>query len=186
MKPSYLKMSVPLLAIVLSLACGSAWAQSKAGDLAVPGEPVAQDLPGAHELPSKSTTYKVVFDVGKAAPKEGDVNPMLETVARYINTLAKYGVPADHRKIAVVFHQGGTPIIQNNEAYKASHQGKDNPDLALIQKLKAAGVDFRVCGQAVLAYKIDPKTITPEIQLDLWALTTLIDFQLQGYVHIGG
>jgi hypothetical protein len=38
----------------------------------------------------------------------------------------------------------------------------------------------------VLAYKIDPRTITPEIQLDLWALTTLIDFELQGYVHIGG
>jgi len=46
-------------------------------------------------------------------------------------------------------------------------------------------VDFRVCGQAVMAFKIDRKNIQPEIQLDLWALTTLVDFQLDGYVHIG-
>ncbi len=52
--------------------------------------------------------------------------------------------------------------------------------------MKKAGVDFRVCGQAVLANNIDPKTIQPEIELDLWALTTLVDLQLKGYVHVGG
>jgi len=110
---------------------------------------------------------------------------MLAVTARYINTLAKYGVPADHRKIAVVFHQKGTEIIQNNEAYKARNNGHDNPNIAIIRSLKKAGVDFRVCGQAVMAFKIDRKNIQPEIQLDLWALTTLVDFQLDGYVHIG-
>lgn len=35
--------------------------------------------------------------------------------------------------------------------------------------MKKAGVDFRVCGQAVLGMKIDHKTILPEIQVDLWA-----------------
>jgi len=46
-------------------------------------------------------------------------------------------------------------------------------------------VDFRVCGQAVLGRKIDPKNILPEIELDLWALTTLTNLQLRGYVHVG-
>ena len=40
--------------------------------------------------------------------------------------------------------------------------------------------------QAVLGREIEPATIQPEIQLDLWALTTLIDLQLDGYVLIGG
>jgi len=51
--------------------------------------------------------------------------------------------------------------------------------------MKRAGVDFRVCGQAVLGRKIDPKTIQPEIELDLWALTTIVNLQTRGYVHIG-
>jgi intracellular sulfur oxidation DsrE/DsrF family protein len=114
------------------------------------------------------------------------VNPGLGVIVRYLNTLAKNGVPADHRKIAVVLHQKSTEIILNNEAFRARNEGHDNPNITLIQSMKKAGVDFRVCGQAVLANKIDPKTILPEIQLDLWALTTLVDLQLRGYVHVGG
>jgi intracellular sulfur oxidation DsrE/DsrF family protein len=95
-------------------------------------------------------------------------------------------VPADHRKVAVVFHQQGTEIILNDETFKARNHGHSNPNVALIQSLKKAGVDFRVCGQAVLANKIDQKTILPEIQLDLWALTTLVNLELRGYVHVGG
>jgi intracellular sulfur oxidation DsrE/DsrF family protein len=153
--------------------------------LPVPGYEAAKDVPGAKELPDPNMTYKVVFDIGKAAPKVDEVNPGLATVARYLNTLAKTGVSADHRKIAVVFHQGGTEIVQNNDAFKARNNGHDNPNIALIQNLKKAGVDFRVCGQAVLGSKIDPKTIQPEIELDLWALTTIVNLELRGYVHVG-
>jgi intracellular sulfur oxidation DsrE/DsrF family protein len=154
--------------------------------LPIPGGEVAKDVPGAKELPDPSVTYKVVFDIAKAAPKIDDVNPALNMVVRYLNTLAKNGVPADHRKIAVVFHQGATEVVVNNEAFRARNQGHDNPNVALIQSMKKAGVDFRVCGQAVLGRKIDPKTILPEIELDLWALTTIVNLETRGYVHIGG
>jgi intracellular sulfur oxidation DsrE/DsrF family protein len=156
-----------------------------AASLAVPDGPVARDVPGAKELPDPAMTYKVVFDLATAAPKIDEVNPGLTMVVRYLNTLAKYGVPADHRKLAVVFHQKATEVILKNDAFKERHPGHDNPNIALIREMKKAGVDFRVCGQAVLANKIDPKTIQPEIELDLWALTTLVDFQLKGYVHVG-
>ena len=53
----------------------------------------------------------------------------------------------------------------------------------MIQKLQAAGVQFRVCGQLVPARKIDPDDILPGIQTDLWTLTSL-DLQFDGYVHI--
>lgn len=187
MRPSKRKFGA---AVVLAAMLGFsawAWAQSQsAQNLPVAEYGAARDVPGAHELPDPSMTYKVVFDIGKASPKADEVNPGLVTVARYLNTLAKYGVPADHRKLAVVIHQDGTPMIQNDDAYKASHDGHDNPDIAIIRSLKKAGVDFRVCGQSVLAHKIDPKTIMPEIELDLWALNTMVTLELRGYVHMGG
>jgi len=54
----------------------------------------------------------------------------------------------------------------------------------MTRALKKAGVDFRVCGQATLGRKIDAKEIMPEVQRDLWALTTIIALQQQGYVLI--
>lgn len=176
--------SAAMLAALVGLS-GSVFAQS-AEPLAIPGGDVAKDVPGAKELPDPKMIYKVVFDIATAAPKVDEVNPGLTGVVRYVNTLAKYGVPADHRKIAVVFHRGGTDVVMNNDTFKARNDGHDNPNLALIQSMKKAGVDFRVCGQALLAHKIDPKTVTPEIEVDLWALTTLVNLELRGYVHVGG
>lgn len=153
--------------------------------LLIPGQPVATDVPGAHLLPDPSTTYKVVFDIKSAADKPTDVNPLLAGIAKYVNTLARYGVPASHRQIAVIFHGDALPIVVNNDTWKAAHNGADNPNIPLIQSLAKAGVEFHVCGQGVMRTKIDPKTIQPEIQLDLWALTTLVALEQQGYVHIG-
>jgi intracellular sulfur oxidation DsrE/DsrF family protein len=170
---------IGVLALVLLTAlCGQAFAQS-AQPLPIPNGEVAQDVPGAKELPDPKMVYKVVFDIATAAPKIDEVNPGLSGVVRYLNTLAKNGVPADHRKIAVVLHQNATEIILNDDTFKARNDGHDNPNIALIQSMKKAGVDFRVCGQSVLAHKIDPKTIVPEIELDLWALTTLVNLQLR-------
>lgn len=162
------------------LGTGLAGAQA----LPVAGVDAARDVPGAHEMPNPNIEHKVVFDMATANPKDAKVHPMLQAVARYVNTLAKTGVPAANRKVALVFHQGSTDYILKNDAYKARHEGQDNPNLPMIQALKQAGVDFRVCGQAALGRKIDPKDITPEVQLDLWALTTIIALQQQGYVLV--
>ena len=88
------------------------------------------------------------------------------------------------RGVEVVFHQGATDYVMTDEVYKARHEGEGNPNAAMIQALKKAGVDFRLCGQAALARKIDRKDMMPEVQLDLWALTTIIALQQQGYVLI--
>ena len=174
-------------AIMLFLAVGVLGAESiQAQSVLVAGYPAARDVPGARELPDPNSTYKVVFDISKGAPSPDKVNPGLVGVARFVNTLAKYGVTESHRRIAVVFHQEATWSILDNEAYKAHSGGVDNPDIALIGSLKNAGVTFHVCGQSVLAHKIDPKTINPNIELDLWALTTLVNLELKGYVHVGG
>jgi intracellular sulfur oxidation DsrE/DsrF family protein len=152
--------------------------------LPIPEAPVATNIPGAHELPNPNTVYKVAFGIKNPAEKVDEVNPGLIAVARYFNTLAVNGVPADHRKIVVVFH--GAPIFLNNAAYKAINDGHDNPNISLIQSMKKAGVDFRVCGQELVGRKFDPATVLPEVQIDLWAMTTVVNLQTQGYIYIAG
>jgi intracellular sulfur oxidation DsrE/DsrF family protein len=157
---------------------------ARAQALPVPGVDAARDVPGAKEMPDPKIVHKVVFDMATASPKPGEVHPMLQAVARYMNTLAKTGVPEANRRVAVVFHQGATDYVMKGDVYKARHEGQDNPNAAMIQALKKAGVDFRLCGQASLARKITPADMMPEVQLDLWALTTIIALQQQGYVLI--
>ena len=183
-------MKTPAIALttILVLASGSLGPTNADSirPLLVPGYEATSDLPGARELPDPKTDYKVVFADGQDAKNPGDVNPMLPIIATYVNTLGKYGVPAEHRHIVIMFHQR-TPdidIVMSNDAYKERYN-RDNPNVALIHALKQAGVDVRVCGQGLLARKIDPKQVNPDIQIDLWAMTTLVNLQLKGYVRVG-
>lgn len=160
-------------------------AAAMAQDLPIPGVEPAKDQPGAHEYPDPKLTYKIVFDLAQGPDSPDKVNADLRGVAEFINTLAKYGVPASHRMIAVVFHQKSTPAILINDEYRKRYN-TDNPDIQLVQAMKKAGVDFRVCGQAVLGNHIDPKTIQPEIELDLWAGITIPNLMMRGYQHLGG
>jgi intracellular sulfur oxidation DsrE/DsrF family protein len=176
--------AVALFAI-LTVLPGAARAQSSPA-LPIPGVDAATDFPNEREMPDPTLTYKIVFDIGKAAPKIDEVNPRLIIISRYYNTLAKGGVPADHRKFVVVFHQEGTEVALNNAAFKARNDGHDNPNIAMIHSMKQAGVDFRVCGQGVLAKKIEMSAINPEVQIDQWAMTTITTLQLRGYVRVAG
>src|SRR2546430_11517772 len=148
------------LTTVLILASGSfgpANADS-ATPLLVPGYEAARDLPGARELPDPKTDYKVVFADGQDAKNPGDVNPMLPTIATYVNTLGKHGVPAEHRHIVIMFHQR-TPdidIVMTNDAYKERYN-RDNPNIALIHALKQAGGGLRLCRQGLAGRKNESK-----------------------------
>jgi intracellular sulfur oxidation DsrE/DsrF family protein len=170
---------------VATLLAGAAHLYAQA-PLAVPGAPVARDVPGAKQLPNIDRVYKVVFSIGKPSVGADKANPALTSIANYVNTLAKYGVPVEHRKIVVMIHHRGEgwDMILKNDAHRRATEGLDNPNIEMIRKLQAAGVDFRVCGQLVVGRKINPDDILPGIQTDLWAMTSLVDLQLDGYVHI--
>ena len=163
---------------------GRAWTQT-ASALPVPSQGVAKDIPNAREMPDPKTDYKVVFSVA-AVVKPDEVHPMLKTIGLYLNTLAKNGVPPDHRHIAAVFHQGGGDAVLDNEVYKSRHNGISNPNIALLHELKQAGVELRVCGQGLLGKKLEPKDVLPDVQVDLWAMTTMVNLQMRGYARIGG
>ncbi|MEO6923734.1 MAG: DsrE family protein [Bryocella sp.] len=153
--------------------------------LPIPGEGTAHDIPGAKETPNPALNYKVIFKLTKGAAKPTDVNEGLQNVASLVNTMAKFGVPASHRHFAVIIYHDATDIILTDAAYKARHDGHSNPNIALMQALTRAGVELKVCGQAVFYKKIDPKTIQPEVELDLAAWTTILNLQTQGYILLG-
>jgi intracellular sulfur oxidation DsrE/DsrF family protein len=183
MKPLIRRFALSLAA---ATACIALLGAQSVGSLPIPGIDPAKDIPGAKNVPDPTLTYRVLFDMAAAPATPSDVNPMLQTAARYLNTLAKAGVPADRRKLAVIIHQGGTPAVLKNAEYKARNRGQDNPNIPLMQALARAGVELHVCGKGVLGAKIDPSDIQPEVQLDLWALTTIVDFVQRGYVRVGG
>ncbi|HLJ23410.1 MAG TPA: DsrE family protein [Candidatus Acidoferrales bacterium] len=177
------RIAIFLLGALLLVVPRPSRAQS-APALPIAGVDAAIDFPNEHEMPDPSLTYKIVFDIGKTVSKPDEVNAGLIAIARYYNTLAKGGVPADHRKFVVVFHQEGTDLALTNAAFKALKDGHDNPNITLIHNMKQAGVDFRVCGQGVLGRKYDMATIQPDVQIDQWAMTTITTLQLRGYVRV--
>ncbi len=176
------KLRLAVLTTIALMLTGVAYADD---DVLIPGFGVGRDLPGAHNAPDPNTEYKVVFDLVVNDDNLDDPYPFLPVIAVYMNTLHKFGVPEENRKIAIVLHRGSGLIGLKNEAFKARNDGKDNPNIELIQKLAAAGVTFHICGQGVLAREIDQDDLLPEIQVDYWALTTLIELGRQGYVQIG-
>jgi len=115
-----------------------------------------------------------------------DPYPMLPLVARYVNTLANMGVPKENRKISIVMHRGSGLIGLNNDEFRARHDGKDNPNIELINQLHEAGVTFHLCGQGMVSRGLEKSDLLKAIQVDYWALTTLIELGRQGYVKIGG
>lgn len=154
--------------------------------LPIPGVEPAKDVPGSFLSPDANTEYKVVFDFTAVDENLDDPYPMLPLVAKYLNTLENLGVTEKNRKIAIVLHQGSGLIGLENEAFKARNNGKDNPNIALIKQLHAAGVSFHQCGQGVISRGLTEDDLLDEIQIDFWALTTLIELGRQGYVKIGG
>ena len=92
---------------------GRVWTQTDQ-KLPVAGYAPAKDIPGARELPKPDVDYKVVFSVAAVAKPE-EIHPTLKTIALYVNTLAHNGVPASHRHIAAVFHQGGGDAVLAND-----------------------------------------------------------------------
>jgi intracellular sulfur oxidation DsrE/DsrF family protein len=176
-----------LCAAAASAAYGQAPAQTQTAvgastALAIPEGGAARNLPGAREMPDPSLVYRVVFDVGRGSPSLTQPDPALARVARYYNTLVADGVPPEHLQLAVVIHGQSTDDILDNAEFRSRHEGHDNPNAALIGDMARAGIRLTVCGQAVLSSKIDLKTILPQIEVTLWALTTFTNLELRGYV----
>ena len=135
----------------------------------------------AHKRAGLAKMAAIYLDAGLA-----DEHNLQLATRQLASRLAHHGVPASRRHIAAVFHQGGGDAVLVNDVYKARHSGTDNPNISMLRELKEAGVELRVCGQGLLGKKLDPSQVLSGVQVDLWAMTTMVNLQLRGYVRIGG
>lgn len=127
-----------------------------------------------------SQTYKVVFDIAKSPDQPGQINPQLNTLARFLNMHAQAGVPAENLKVACAIHNLASKDALSNAAYQERY-GMNNPNLPLLEALKEAGAEIYICGQSIHSRKIDRTELAAPVKVALSAMTVLITKQNEGY-----
>ncbi|MGZ9098417.1 MAG: DsrE family protein [Brevundimonas sp.] len=170
-------------ALLLALSLVAAVTVSPAFAQAVPGYGGFTPLPEAGEQPVADRVYKVIFDVSQGGADDAS-NRGLDRVARMVNILAAGGVDADHREVVVVVHGAATLSVLSDAAWAARGKGAANPNSALIRALIAAGVQVRICGQAMIGNRVADDDLAPGVAVDLAALMTVVHLQQAGYALI--
>ncbi len=125
-------------------------------------------------------THKVIFDIFTDPGGEAEMNPLLNTVARFLNMHAQNGLDPEKMKVAVVLHGAGMKNALSDVSYRAKF-GKENPNSALLSALEQAGVELYVCGQSMKSRGFSKEDLAAPIKLSLSAMTALVHFQENGY-----
>lgn len=178
-----MRPNVFVLAVMLSWAATSPAVESHWPAAAAPAIPDADGyavIPNAAVPPTRQRVYKAIWDATQAASEPGKLVPALNMAGSELNALAASGVPLANARFAVVFHGAAMNAILRDDAYRAKF-GIANPNLDTIRKMKAAGVEFFVCGQNLAADNVDPATLVPEVKVASDALIVLMTYQNQGY-----
>jgi intracellular sulfur oxidation DsrE/DsrF family protein len=169
-----------ILACALALPAMAADWPPKSEPPGITGSMGYAKLPDAAYNPDPTHTYKIVFDVTRAADKPGEAALGIALAATELDQLRGNGLPAKKIKLALVFHGDALNSILNNDAYRAKFK-TDNPNLPVLAALKAEGVELLVCGQNLVIANIDPATLSADITVGSDALLILARFQNKGY-----
>ncbi|MBS1545373.1 MAG: DsrE family protein [Bacteroidetes bacterium] len=140
-------------------------------------------VPDAAEKPDASLTYRVVIEVERMSDKPDTLNWALNNVARLINLHAVGGLPKNQLEVVMAIHGGAAFTVMNNDAYRSKYN-IDNPNLKLYQQLQQAGVKIFVCGQSLIARKIDRTKMVPEVKVATSMLTVITTYQTKGYAYL--
>ncbi len=138
------------------------------------------EVPDATLLPPKDQDLKLRFDVNVGA-EAGELNMNFDTVARYLNQHALASVPRERLKAALIIHgTAGKDTLVNDEYRKRF--GKDNPNVKLLDELKAAGVQIYLCGQTSAARNLPRGVVAPSVAFAWSAMVAHMALDREGYV----
>jgi len=124
--------------------------------------------------------FKVVFDIMHSPEDPAQLNPSIETAARFLNMHAQSGVAPENMKVALVVHNKASKDIITNAAYEKRY-GVVNPNADLVSQLIDAGVAFIFCGQSSASRNFPKEETLEGVQISLSAMTALIQLQNEGY-----
>ncbi len=138
-------------------------------------------LPDAADQPRNGS--KICADVTASGSPEA-INPALEKVARYVNIYAGAGSRPAEARITVILHGKATTSCFSDTAYARKFNVEKNPNIPLIARLKQAGVEFLVCGQALAHNGGRREDVAGEIGVAVSALTVNVNRQADGYAYV--
>jgi intracellular sulfur oxidation DsrE/DsrF family protein len=141
------------------------------------------DIPYAEEKPDPSLEYNIVIEVERVSDSPDSLNWALNNVARLCNVHVMAGVKPEKLHVVLAIHGGAAYSAMNNEAYKSKYK-VSNPNLELFEQLERAGVKMFICGQSLIARKIDRTKLVPQVKIASSMLTTLTTYQLKGYAAL--
>lgn len=128
---------------------------------------------------SKNQTFKVAFDVAKAA-KPGEVNRKFESLARFINMHVANGVKQENLSLALVVHGSATEEMLKSEFFKKRKE-QPNGNEVLLTALMEQGVEVIVCGQSATAHGVEKSALIDGVNMDLSAMTAHARLAQKGY-----
>lgn len=124
--------------------------------------------------------YKAVWDISTGTEKPTDVDPRFKSVANFLVMAEEAGVPRSNIKLAMVVHGQSAKNLLQNDAYQAI-TGADNPNIALLEALNAAGVQIIICGQSIPNRKLPADKLLPFVRVSLSATFAHVTLHSQGY-----
>jgi intracellular sulfur oxidation DsrE/DsrF family protein len=128
----------------------------------------------------KDHIYRVVYEITAYDGSPDAVNRELDTVARFLNMHGKNGVPTENMQLAVVIHGAALINVLSDASYQQRFD-RENPNLELLKKLAAAGVQFYACGQSMGGRGFAKSELASGVQLALSAMTMVHQLQADGY-----
>ena len=141
------------------------------------------DIPGPDLATPIDRDLRVVFEVAQSSENPGEVNPFLNTVARFLNMHARAGVPRDRMHVAVVMHGEAAKDALDAELFR-SRYGTENRNEGLLRQLDAAGVELFLCGQSAMSRDLPRDRLQPYMRVALSAMTAIAVLKGRGYVTV--
>ena len=175
MKISYLTL---LLFMSASFSC---FAQEHVFPI-IKGYGAIEVVPFESVKPDPNQTYKLIDELYFSQEDKEKLYSNLNYSARIVNAHAAAGIPPENLTMAIVIFSGATPAILSNAEYKKRF-GFDNPNIEVLDRLMAAGVDVIVCGQSMVKQNITPDLVHKGIRHAFSRITATSDLLNKGY-HI--
>ncbi len=126
---------------------------------------------------------RVVFDIAGAGEPDKVVKG-LDSVASFLNLAAEAGIAPETLNVTAVLHGPATKAVLRPEVYAKKTTASGNPNHELIRKLKAAGVELYVCGQALAHQRYAVEDVLPDVTVAVSAATVTVSRQMDGYAYL--
>lgn len=146
-------------------------------------------LPEVAHQPKNNS--KVILDITSDG-KSGSVIKGFDRAALILNQYTEADAGMENGlKMAIILHGPATKAALSHEGF-AKHtnsyltdKGKTkNPNLELMAKLKEAGVEIFVCGQALAHHGYATGDVAADVKVVVSAATVNINLQMEGYAYL--